>query len=451
MRVADLLTLAWTNLRRNRTRSLLTGLGITIGVAALFTLLGVGAGLERTATKEFQALKLDHTLRVTSHPIPGLTDHAASLAVDSVRVRSRRVPLTDSLVRAVEQLDGVLAAYPEMQFPARLEANGRTIVATAEGIPMALRSLSAYRPVQGRFFERDDEAGVLIGRSMAQRLGYRPAQRAVGDTIHLATASINFHRLRTMAELFSGGLRTLPTGRRVYDVRIVGLLDHTGRPVSGVTRALIPLSFGRTLKKIPFFSTLDLLFRHAQTQEGYSAVRVQLHEDTNQTTVQRALTRMGVYVTSFQQQFQRLDTLFLAIDLALGLIGTIALAVAVLGIANTVMMNVRERRREIGIMMAVGGDARDLQRLFVTESAALGFLGGGAGLLVGALLGLGLDWGLNAYLATLGVPSVALFDTSLLTVFAIWTGAVLVSLLAGILPARHAAHIEPAEALRSGA
>jgi putative ABC transport system permease protein len=360
------------------------------------------------------------------------------------------VPLTDSLVHAIEQLDGVLAAYPEMQFPARLEANGRTLVVTAEGIPMALRSLSAYRPVQGRFFESEDEAGVLIGESMAQRLGYHPVQRAVGDTLHLATASINFHRLRTMAELFSGGLRTLPTGRRVYDVRVVGLLDHTGRPVSGVTRALIPLSFGRTLKKIPFFSTLDLLFRHAQTQEGYSAVRVQLHEDTDQTTVQGALARMGVYVTSFQQQFRRLDTLFLAIDLGLGVIGAIALAVAVLGIANTVMMNVRERRREIGIMMAVGGDARDLQRLFVAESAAIGFLGGGAGLLIGGLFGVGLDWGLNAYLATLGVPSVALFDTSLLAVLGIWGGAVLVSLLAGILPARHAARIEPAEALRNG-
>jgi putative ABC transport system permease protein len=359
------------------------------------------------------------------------------------------VPLTDSLVRTIEQLDGVLAAYPEMQFPARLEANGRTLVVTAEGIPMALRSLSAYRPVQGRFFESDDEAGVLIGRSMAQRLGYRPAQRAVGETIHLATASINFQRLRTMAELFSGGLRTLPTGRRVYDVRVVGLLDHTGRPVSGVTRALIPLSFGRTLTKIPFFSTLDLLFRHAQTQEGYSAVRVQLQEDTDQTTVQGALAQMGVYVTSFQQQFQRLDTLFLAIDLGLGVIGTIALAVAVLGIANTVMMNVRERTREIGIMMAVGGEAHDLQRLFVAESAAIGFLGGGAGLLGGGLVGIGLNWGLNSYLKTLGVPSVSLFDTSLLAVLAIWGGAVLVSLLAGILPARHAAHIEPAEALRA--
>lgn len=449
MRIADLLTLAWANLCRHRTRSLLTGLGIAIGVAALLTLLGFGAGLERTATEEFQSLKLDHTLRVTSHPIPGLTDHASSLAVDSIRARAERVPLTDSLVRAIDQLDGVLVAYPEMQFPAQLEANGRTLAVTTKGIPMALRSLSAYRPVAGQFFTSSEDAGVLIGRSMAQRLGYQPVDAAVGDTIHLATASINFHKLRTMAELFSGGLHTLPTGRRVYDARIVGLLDHTGRPVSGITRALIPLSFGRTLKKIPFFSTLDLLFRRSQAPESYAAVRVRLHEAADQTAVRRTLMEMGVYITSFRQQFQRLDTLFLAIDLGLGLIGAIALAVAVLGIANTVMMNVRERHREIGIMRAVGGDARDLQRLFIAESAALGVLGGAAGLITGGLFGIGLDWGLNLYLDTLGVPSVSLFETSMLTGLGIWIGAVLVSLLAGILPARRAARVEPAEALRS--
>lgn len=446
MRVADLLTLAWRNVRRNRTRSLLTGAGVAIGVAALVLLLGVGAGLEATANREANALKLNNTFRVTSHPIPGLT--GARVAIDSLRP-DRRVPLTDSLVRAVERVDGVLAAYPEMQFPAKLKSNGRTLVVTAEGVPMAFRKIEAYRPAKGHFFDTGEEAAVLISRSMAQRLGYRPARAAVGDTVDLVTASLNFHKLRRMADLFSGGLRTLPMGQRPYDVRVAGLLDTAGRPVSGLTRVLLPLEFGRTLSKVPFFSTLDLLFRHAQTQDGYGAVRVQLRDDAAHATVRRALDAMGVYSTSFRRQFERLDTLFLALDLALGLIGAIALAVGLLGITNTVMMNVRERTREIGIMMAVGGDARDLQRLFVVESAMLGALGGAAGLLGGTLTGLGLDWGLHLYLQHLSVPAPSLFTLSPLTAAGIGGGAVLVSLLAGLGPARRAARIEPAAALRN--
>jgi putative ABC transport system permease protein len=449
MRYADLLRLAWDNLGRNRTRSLLTGAGVAIGVAALLVLLAYGAGLEENAQREFNALKLHNTLRVTPHPIPTMTGARRARPADAAPTPSGQVPLTDSLVRAIEQIDGVLAAYPEMQFPAKLRSNTRTLVVTAEGIPMAFRAIPSYQPRHGRFFESPSEAAVLISPSMAERLGYTPVEAAVGDTLDLVTASLNFYKLKRMADLFSGGLRTLPMGQRPYDVRVAGLLDDSQQPVSGLLRVLLPMEFGRSLSKVPFFSTLDLLFRHSRTQEGYGAVRVQLTDDASPTSVQGAIEQMGVYTTSFREQFDRLETLFLVLDLALGIIGTIALLVAVLGIANTVMMNVRERTREIGIMMAVGGDARDLQRLFVVESAGLGALGGAAGLAIGGALAIGLDWAVNLYLSSLGVPPITVLALSPWVTLSIWIGAVLVSLLAGLVPARRAARVEPAEALRT--
>ena len=449
MRYADLLRLAWDNVWRNRTRSLLTGAGVAIGVAALLTLLAYGSGLEQTAEREFDALKLLNTLRVTAHPIPTMTGARRARPAHSSETPSGQVPLSDSLVRNIEQIDGVLAAYPEMQFPAKLRSDSRTLVVTAEGIPMAFRNIPSYQPRHGRFFAGPEEAAVLISPSMAERLGYTPVEAAVGDTVDLVTASLNFHKLKRMADLFSGGLRTLPMGQRPYDVRVVGLLDDSQQPVSGLLRVLLPMEFGRQLSKVPFFSTLDLLFRHSRTEEGYGAVRVQLTDAASAAPVRDAIEQMGVYATSFREQFDRLKTLFLVLDLALGIIGTIALLVAVLGIANTVMMNVRERTREIGVMMAVGGDARDLQRLFVVESAGLGALGGAAGLALGGALVIGLDWGVNLYLSSFGVPSVTVLHLSLWSALSIWAGAVLVSLLASIVPARRAARIEPAEALRA--
>ena len=449
MRYLDLLRMAWANLRRNWTRSVLTCVGVMVGVGALFALLAYGAGLEQNAEREFDALELYNTLRVTSHPIPSMTRRRAALPVDSLEVSHRRVPLTDSLVRRIQAAPGVLAAYPELQFPAKLRGPSGTLVVSAEGIPMAFRSLSAYQPVHGDFFTAPEAAEVLISTSMAERLGYDRPAAAVGDTLDLVTASLNFFKLRKTSELFSGGLRTLPMGKRPYDVAVTGLLADDRKPLSGLMQVRLPLTYGQSLNKVPFFSTLDLLFRHAKTQDGYSAVRVQLNDDANRTQVRRQIERMGVYTASFQEQFDRVETLFLILDLALGIIGSIAVLVAIIGIANTIMMNVRERTREIGVMMAVGGDARDLQRLFVVESGVLGALGGGAGLLLGGAFVVLVDVGVNMYLSSLGIPAITVFHTSPVVVAGIWTAAVLISVLAGMLPARRAARIEPAEALRT--
>jgi putative ABC transport system permease protein len=238
-------------------------------------------------------------------------------------------------------------------------------------------------------------------------------------------------------------------GQRPYPVRVAGLTSQEQQPVSGFTRVLLPHGFAEELNKVTFFSTLDLLFRNAEVQEGYTAVRVQLTDATDHARVRQQIEEMGVFVSSFREQFDRLEQLFLIMDLALGIIGVIALIVATIGIANTVMMNVRERYREIGIMMAVGGDAPDLQRLFVVESATMGAVGGVVGLLFGWLVILGLDAGVNAYLAQLGVPEITVFAASWPMAALIFAGAVGISLAAGFFPARRAARIEPAEALRT--
>jgi putative ABC transport system permease protein len=284
---------------------------------------------------------------------------------------------------------------------------------------------------------------------MTERLGYARPEAAVGDTVRLVTASLNFRALREVGSLLMSGLRALPMGQRPYRVRVVGILSESQQPLTGLTRVLVPTGFARTLQKVTFFSTLDLLFRNAETREGYSAVRVQLTPSADPARVRATIERMGVYTTSFREQYDRLEQLFLILDLALGIIGAIALIVAGIGIVNTILMNVRERVPEIGIMMAVGGDAADLQRLFVVESATLGALGGGAGLAFGGGLVVALDWGVNRYLDTLGVPPITVFEVSPWMLLGIFAGAVFISLGAGIVPARRAARIEPAEALRT--
>ncbi len=449
MRFDDLIRLAFANLRRNRSRSLMTLVGVLIGVAALLTLLSYGAGLQRSARSEFNALELYNTFRVTSSPNPinGMEDvafQAKTTWLDTVAA----VPITDSLLQVIAQLEGVLAAYPEIAFPVEVEKGEREVVATVEAVPMRFGDLAAYQPSVGAFFTAETDSALLIAPSMARRLGYDPAEAAVGDTVVMTTASLDLIALRVAAPMIAQGLAPLPIRKHNVPMRVAGLLSEDEQTVSGFVRVLMPLETARQMKKITFFSTLDLLLTRS-TGEGYAAARVQLKDAAAHARVRQEIEDMGVFTTSFREQFARLDKLFLIADLALGIIGFIALLVATIGIANTMMMNVMERYREIGVMKAVGGDESDLQKLFVVESGTLGVLGGVLGLVVGWLLNQGIGFAVNTYLSQYGVPPLDLFYVSLPMVLGILAVALLVSLVAGLAPARRAARIEPIEALRS--
>lgn len=450
MRLPDLLRLALANVRRNRTRSLLTLVGVAVGVAALLALIAYGQALQQNARGEFESLELYNTLRVTSRPNPfgGIGDVSYRIrdpAADSLPER----PLTDSLVEAFARTPGVLAAYPEVIFPVQIRANGRELIGNAEAIPQSFRAFPSYRPTLGAFFRTDADSALLLSPSMAERLGYADPETIVGDTITLVTATLDMRAMQAMAGALSMGLGTLPLRENAHRMRVAGLLSEKGQPVSAFFRVLVPLGLAQRMQKVTFFSTIDLLMRRSAAPGGYAAVRVQLAEPDAHEPVSKRIEASGVFVSSFRDQFAGLQRLFLIVDLALGIVGLIALLVATLGIANTMTMNVVERRREIGVMKAVGGEERDVVRLFMAESAALGLAGGVAGVLGGGLVMLAIQLAVSGYLASKSLPDVRVFAPSPGVVVAVVGVSVAVSLLAGLAPARRAARVEPVEALRS--
>ena len=446
----DLVQMAWNGLSRNRARSLMTLLGVTIGAAALVTLLAYGSGLQHNARAQFEALELYNTLRVTSRPIPfsGPGDLLyRTLERDSLADRPA-VALTDSVVTALGQIPGVLAAYPEIQFPVRIQANGREIAGGVDAVPMAFGRLRAYQPRWGRFFLHEADTAIILSTSMAQRLGFSRPEEAVGSSVQILVAAIDWAALQQM--LFGGWYLSggeLPIRIQPYRVQIRGLLDADDQAFAGFFRVLMPLGLSRRLETVTFFSTVDLLFRRAGVS-GYSAVRVHLEDPRLHDSVRRRIAEMGLYVTSFREQFAELDRLFWLIDMALFVIGIIALLVATIGIANTMRMSVMERFREIGILKALGAYERDIQRIFLLESALLGLAGGLLGWLIGWGLAELIELGVNVYLARRGVPAVDLFYFTPGLILFVGILTLLTGLLAGWWPARQAARVDVLVALR---
>jgi putative ABC transport system permease protein len=164
--------------------------------------------------------------------------------------------------------------------------------------------------------------------------------------------------------------------------------------------------------------------------------------------VEDAVKKMGFGTFSILDASRGLQQVFKVLYAFLGIFGSLALIVASIGIVNTLVMAILERRREIGIMKAIGASDGDVKKLFFAEAGAMGILGGVVGVAFGWIIGQVINFGTNIYLKRQGFPPEHFWAVPLwLVAFAILF-AFVVSLVSGLYPAGRAARLDPVQALR---
>jgi putative ABC transport system permease protein len=181
----------------------------------------------------------------------------------------------------------------------------------------------------------------------------------------------------------------------------------------------------------------------------YSRVTLDIEPGASHKMIKDSIEAMGFSGFSYAEEFEEISKFFLYFHLGLSVFGLIALVTAALGIINTLVMSILERRKEIGVMKSLGADERDIRNLFLTESGVIGF--------TGSLIGILLGWGVSriasyiakAYMASEGISPVELFRLPLWLFLAALALGTLVSVIAGLYPASRAARVDPVEALRS--
>jgi ABC-type antimicrobial peptide transport system permease subunit len=164
--------------------------------------------------------------------------------------------------------------------------------------------------------------------------------------------------------------------------------------------------------------------------------------------VKDSVKAMGFRSFSFAEEFEQIQQFFFYFDIALGVIGMIALFTASLGIVNTMVMSITERRREIGILKSLGADEPDIRRLFLVESGVIGAIGTVMGIVAGWLVTRVVSMVAQGFMRERGMPDMDLFALPpwlIVTALLIGIG---VSVVAGLYPAARAAHVDPVEALR---
>lgn len=407
MALGKLWTIAWRDLGRNRRRTLFSIIAVALGLALLIVMNGLVAGAVADSLQNSIRFETGHVqLRAVSFDENKLSLHRKDL-----------IQTSDALVAQAQALPEVQAAAPVLWASAVLSTQDESAGLKIFGIDPTSALYDPFRQAMlaGEFLTPDDRDGILIGQRLADSLGL-----GVGDKVNLAVVNANDQPddgIFTIRGLFTTGFFTYDDGA-----------------------VLLPLS------KAQAFTATD---GHA------SAIIILNHNQKDAEKTAAALQSPGITSLSYL----KLNEVFLqTINSATGfyviLYGIVILVVAVI-IANTLLMAVFERVREMGILAALGMKGRQIALMFLLEAALMG--------LVGVVLGIMLGLAGVGYLATVGIPigdvgslaqgvaigstMYARFSASGVVALSLWT--LIITLLASLYPARYASRLEPVEALRS--
>ncbi len=446
MKNRDMIELAARNLRQALLRNFLTTIGIAVGVASLVAMLSLGAGLQGLASQKLSQSGLFNAIFVAPR-VPPPRFGAPPNADVSPAAPPRS--LDDDARLAIERLPGVAEVYPEIRFATEIHFADGIYATVVAGIPNSARSDGAFDGMTGTFFSSPDADEAILQISLARQLSTQP-RSLLGQQIVLRYAERQPLPADPAPGNSAGGSPGFSLEPREQKLRIVGIVETEpagGFGGIGRGRLLIPLGVAEKLGAAQAADLRDLL-RDPSAPHRYANLTVRVERTSRVRSVEDSIKQMGFATYSLLDATRDLRLVFAVFDLLLGIFGSLALVVASLGIVNTLVMAILERRREIGVFKALGAADRDIRRLFFAEAGTMGLLGGVFGVLLGWLIGRGINFGTNIYLARRALPAVTISLVPIWMVISAIAFSVGVSLLAGMYPAARAAQLDPIEALR---
>jgi ABC-type antimicrobial peptide transport system permease subunit len=320
------------------------------------------------------------------------------------------------------------------------------------GMPESSKNSGSFDGMKGHFFSSPAADEAILQVEFAKELSEKP-DSLIGQGLLLRYAERQALQANGVGSVGnttepSGGFSVVPKELRLQIIGVVETEPAAGYGGYGNARLLIPLETAATLRAAQVNDLRDIVRDSAANKTTYPSLSVRTKSPSQVEALEASIKNLGFNAFSLLDASKSLRTFFSVFDLLLGIFGSLALAVATLGIVNTLVMAILERRREIGVLKALGAADSDVQRLFFVEAGVMGLLGGILGVIFGWLLGRALTYGTNVYLHRQNLNAIELSSVPWWLVLSALGFAVLVSLVAGLYPASRAAKLNPVDALR---
>jgi len=482
MTFRDLIAVSTGNLMRMKLRTFLTVSGVLIAIAAFVSMLSFGAGNQAYISKQYDELGLFNTVQVYPKPDSGKTNNAI---------------LDKAALEKLSNIPGVNLVYPYDAISAKAVLGDSSINAKAQALPTgAIKTKLFSKMLAGHSFDSDSADEAIVTDGLLRDLKIKNPDSVIGKQLllEIKVSSIDSglahiflgmeDRVRQLIEttefdsLFHSKYRNrlirteanfamksfmdgfLNARETISDtLTICGVLSAERMGRLKIEPIIVPAATANRFNSAGFSTdpanlissmSSGSIFAEPGDASGrsFSSVTLDIDSRTPYKPIKDSITALGFRPFSFAEQFEEIRKAFFYFDLALGMIGLIALITSALGIINTMVMSILERKREIGVLKSLGADDSDIRILFLFESGVIGAIGAVCGILFGWLISRAASGVAQFYMTREGVPPMDLFALPIWLILIALAIGVVVSVVAGLYPAARASHVDPVEALR---
>lgn len=387
--------LSLKNLVRQKMRAVLTLMGVIIGITAVVSMVSIGAGMTKAIEDQFASFGTNKII------IASTSEYGA-----------KGQGLVDADVDDIEDVMGVAFVSPMYSVSTGTEFKGEEKVAGVWGLDpgkseRTFSDVGGYRLFKGRWLKSGDRNVVTIGFT-------------IHDDFYNNRVEIG-NKIKIQGEAF----------------RVVGIFQKTGDPDQDKS---IIVNIDRIRELLGREDSVTTMVARVKDGADVNVVRQRIEERLKNRHKDAEFT-----ILTSQQLIETISSSLKVVQVVFGGIAAVSLVVGGIGIANTMVMNVMERTREIGIMKATGATNSHVMKMFLVESAIFGFIGGIAGVFSGYVLSKIINAAAERYLGP-GLLTTAVTPEMVTIALGF---SVAVGVLSGLYPAYRAVKLDPVEALRA--
>jgi ABC-type antimicrobial peptide transport system permease subunit len=417
MTFQDMIQTALSNLGRRKVRTILTSVGVIVGILTIVTMVSLGVGVQREIRAQFADLGLEN---VFVRPRLGQSDDFFT----RFGAPAPQNPITPEVIARWGELPNVIVVEPNIFMGE---------VTTLLAFPSANTDNPHHVAVRGP--ERFPDPFQLEPQALAGTIDISEPRGTVvlsQDVLPRGVDAADLVGMQVEIVLQS------PRGENErFPLQVIGVSDRDESEVFVAVDDMVAM-------KAWWYNLPDYL-----ETRGYDSAVVRATSIGEAANLVRSFRSEGFSVQSLELILDTANRAFAVINVMLASVGGLALFVASLGIVNTMIMAVYERTREIGTLKAIGASRGDIRGLFMLEAGIIGLLGGVVGVVGGWVVGIGLNYLIEWYIERENLPIQATFF-----IVPWWLAlsslgfAALVGIVAGLYPAARAARLDPLVALR---